>query len=214
LKKGLCSIVQVFLVFAMIKDWRKMSLLLSLVLSTYVCAQDVMPKDESGFFTYYDIVELPGYPSEILLKNAKDFLKEFSVRGSKKKYFEFDKQALKVINKGSYKVSNMWGLGKHTDGIVMFDMNVEIKEGRYRYIITNFVFQEFKRNRYGKHEPVKGSEKPLEIEVSKLSKPQWEKHQQHTHEKIQSLIMDFKVAMASVEDKKEKNKRKKIDDDW
>ena len=191
-----------------------MILLFSMVLSSLLAAQDVMPRDESGLITYYEVIELPGYPAEILMDNARDFLRAFSVRGSKKKHFDADDESLSVFNKGSYRLSNMWGLGKHTDGIVMFDMNVEVKEGRYRYIINNFMFQEFRRNRYGKFEPVKGSEKPLEVEVSQLSARQWEKHQEHAHSKIQSLILEFKAAMANVEIKNQKKKRAKVEDDW
>jgi hypothetical protein len=191
-----------------------MILLFSMVLSLLLTSQDVMPRDESGLITYYEVIELPGYPAEILMDNASGFLQDFSVKGSRKKHFNADDENLRVFNKGSYRLSNMWGLGKHTDGIVMFDMNVEVKEGRYRYIINHFIFQEFRRNRYGKFEPVKGGEKPLELEVSQLSARQWERHQEHAHSKIQSLIMEFKAAMATVEVKNQEKKKTKVEDDW
>lgn len=191
-----------------------MSFLLSMLVSVFVFGQNEMPRDEYGYFSYYEVVELPGYPSALLFDNAKSFLKDFSVRGSKKKYFSYDKDSLKLVNTGSYRLSDMLTLGKRVDGIVKFDMHVEIKEGRYRYIIDNFFYQEFEKNRYGKFEPVTGSDLPLETEASRLSKKQWEIHQTNTHEKIQTLITDFMVAMATVEGEKEKKKRSKREKDW
>jgi len=192
-----------------------MNVLLSFVLSMLFVTQDVLPVDENGAITYYEVVELPGYPETILFENAKSYLKSFSVRGSKKKYMSIDPDEQTVFNKGSYGLSNMLSLGKHVDGIVMFDMLVEIKEGKYRYIINNFVFQEFERDRYGKYVPVKGSKRPLEAQVSKLSRKQWEIHQKNTHKKIEGLINDFKMSMASTEQSRnKKGKKTRIEDDW
>ncbi|MCK5372487.1 MAG: hypothetical protein KAQ62_28185, partial [Cyclobacteriaceae bacterium] len=89
---------------------------------------------------------------------------------------------------------------------------LEIKDGKYRYTITNFIFNEYQRNRYGKYEPVKGKFIPLEMEVSSINKKEWEKHKQVVFEKSLELIQNLYSEMIYAEEKK--NKKVKKDDNW
>ncbi len=89
---------------------------------------------------------------------------------------------------------------------------LEIKEGKYRYTLTNFFFNEYQKNRYGKYEPVKGKYTPLEAEVSSLNKKEWDQQRQVVFDKSQELIQNMYGEMIFTEEKK--NRKEKKDDDW
>lgn len=177
-------------------------------------AQPVLPEDEHGYITYREVVPMTGYPAELLYKNAKRFIKGLSVRSDRKNYYQAQSDSMIVSGKGSYGVSNAYTIGKRIDGIVVFDMMLEAKEGRYRYTITNFVFRAFERNRYGKFVPSNQRDIPLERPPSGLQKKQWETNLVKADENIRSLIVDLLEEMARSSEKKNKKRRTKSSDDW
>jgi hypothetical protein len=177
-------------------------------------AQEAMPVDERGIFTYQEVVQLNGYPATLLYNNARDFVKELSVRNDRTKHYRAWPDSLTVYNRGSYGMSNLYTIGKRTDGIVIFDMTVEVKEGRFRYTITNFMYREFERNRYGKFVPANKRDVPLEHPPAGLLKKQWENNLEKTDEKIQELIIDLKENMARSAQKKSRKKEKNDKSDW
>src|ERR1700743_2377598 len=58
---------------------------------------------------------------------------------------------------------------KHENGAMSYTLNIECKDGKYRYWLTDFVFTPYERNRYGVYVPVNGIEIPLETAESKVT---------------------------------------------
>ena len=186
-----------------------------LIISTfyYSLTQDTQfPIDDLGKYTITEVVELHGIDKDKLFLNGEKFMKKVKVLNSKKKYYKIEKDNYTITNKGSFYVYRIGSVKKGIGGAVEYDINLEIKDGKYRYTITNFIFNEYQRNRYGKYEPVKGKFIPLEMEVSSINKKEWEKHKQVVFEKSLELIQNLYSEMIYAEEKK--NKKVKKDDNW
>jgi len=156
-------------------------------------SQDILPKDKSGFYTFYEVVDVPATSDMTLLTNAKKFLKKYVNRKYRKDII-LSEEDKKVFAQSHFLVYKKGSFGKHVDGAIHYSISVEAKENKYRYIITDFVFQPYARNRYGRFEP-EGPDKPLETSVGQLNKWQWDAHKEYTKTKIETLIEQLKGNM-------------------
>ncbi len=172
------------------------------------------PVDERGKYTFQEVIELHGLDKNALFENGRAFLEKLRVMNSKKKHLTIDDENLTLNTKASFFVYQYGSVNKAIDGAVEYDVTLEIKDGRYRYTITNFIFNEYKRNRYGKFEPVNGKYTPLEMEVSNLNKKGWENHRQVVYDKSQELIQNLHNNMIYREEKAPKAKKIKNQEDW
>lgn len=189
---------------------------LHLLFATFFFAlfqQVSFPVDEYGKYTFYEVVEMPGMRQDDLFKNGESFLKKVKVLKARKKYLKFNREDFTITNKGSFYVYQYGAINKAIAGAVEYDISLEVKDGKYRYTITNFIFNEFQRNRYGKYEPVNGKNTPLEMEVSGMNKKGWEKHRQVVYDKSQELIQNLQSEMIYSEESK-KTKKVKKDENW
>ena len=179
----------------------------------YSLAQETQfPIDDLGKYTITEVVELHGIDKDKLFSNGEKFMKKIKVLNSKKKYYKIEKENYIIRNKGSFYVYRIGSVKKGIAGAVEYDIDLEIKDGKYRYTITNYIFNEYQRNRYGKYEPVKGKFKPLEMEVSSINTKEWKKHKQVVYDKSLELVQNLHSGMIYAEEKKNKNVKK--EDNW
>ena len=61
-------------------------------------------------------------------------------------------------------------MGNSEGGEMGYTIKVEVKDGRYRYWLTDFVYRPYQRNRYGNAELMHGKDVALEKASEKLSK--------------------------------------------
>lgn len=187
-----------------------------IIISTFLISfqkELLFPVDENGKYIFQEVVELPGMKEDLLFENAEKFLKKVKVMKSRKKYLLLDKDNHSLTSKGSFYVYQRGSIKNSIAGAVEYDIKLEIKEGRYRYTITNYLFNEFKRNRYGKFEPIKGKYMPLELPVSNLNEKEWENHREVVYNKTQELIQNLYGEMIYSEDDSKPKKIKK-EDNW
>ncbi|WP_020526533.1 DUF4468 domain-containing protein [Flexithrix dorotheae] len=169
-----------------------------------------LPLSETGKITFYEVVEVDSVKKEVLLNNAFQYLAglhlpELNATHKKKKNpkkidkkiaglpIELDSAVGKVQSRYAFKVYK-GEYAKHADGEISYNLTIEVKEGRYRYIFTNFIFQPYSLNRYGKYTAVSGIYKPLEGPPYEGNK-NWNKHKLATEEKINGLITSLKLKM-------------------
>ncbi len=175
--------------------------------------QDVQfPIDGTGNFIFTEVVEVPGLSKEVLYRNGELFLKQVKILNSRKKNLQKNDDDFIISNKGSFYVYRIGSVKKAIDGAVEYSITLEMKDGKYRYTITNFLYNEFKKNRYGKSEPIKGKYLPLELEVSSLNSKQWEKHREVVYLKTQDLILNLYGEM--IYSKSKNSKKVKKLDNW
>ncbi len=181
----------------------------------YILQQQApFPVDERGKYTFQEVTEIHGMDQKALFENGKSFMKKLKLLNSKTNYLSVDNDNFTITNKGSFYVYQHGSVNRAIDGAVEYDLTLEIKDGRYRYTITNFIFNEYKRNRYGKFEPINGKYVPLETEVSNLNKKGWENHRQVVYDKSQELIQNLYSNMIFSDEPDRKPKKIKKQDDW
>ncbi|MCG8310678.1 MAG: DUF4468 domain-containing protein [Cytophagales bacterium] len=170
------------------------------------------PTDDTGKYTFIEVVELTGMKKDLLFENGKKFMKKIKVLNSKTGYLRVDNENYEIYNRGSFYVYRIGSVKKGIGGAVEYDIKLEFKDDKYRYTIANFMFNEYRKNRYGKFEPVNGKYTPLEKEVSTLNKKEWDKHRAVIYEKTRELIRNLYGQMIYEEEKK--NKKVKTIEEW
>jgi hypothetical protein len=188
-------------------------ILLGLVISFHPSqAQDVMlPQDETGHIVFYEVVEADSFTQEELLDNAQEFARK--TLGKKKiKPVLTDTAGSILVKDASFKVYEKM-ITKRIDGIIHYIFKVEVKDGKYRYFFSDFTFQPYERNRYGKFEPVSGKYKPLE-EDFKGNRKSWEDHKETVATVIQSQIEELKLTMQYRRENMTRKYEKKPVNNW
>ena len=124
--------------------------------------KSLLSLDEHNKYIYYQVVDLPGISTDSLYKNATYFIKSSFPKTK-------STQSSNSINIKD-KFLTYASFVKHENGEMSYTLNIECKDGKYRYWLTDFVFTPYERNRYGVYVPVNGIEIPLETAESKVNK--------------------------------------------
>ena len=177
-----------------------------------VQAQEVeLPTDETGHIVFYEVIEAGSFTQNELLENAQLFAK--TTLGKKKvKPIITDSTGTIEVKDATFKVLKKV-VTNRIDGIIHYNFKVEAKEGKYRYFFSDFTFQPYERNRYGKFEPVSGKYKPLEEDFQGNRKT-WEDHKADVATIIQSQIEELKLTMQYQPENLSRKDEKKPVKEW
>jgi hypothetical protein len=138
-------------------------IIVSLAISGMVNAQkSLLSVDENNKYIYYQVVDMPGIKADSLHKNAGLFMMDM-----------YPKVTLQMTRSGisvKDKFLTYTSLIKHENGEMAYTLNVECKDGKYRFWVTNFVFTPYEKDRYGMFVPVNGKDISLEKASDKLQK--------------------------------------------
>lgn len=131
--------------------------------------KDSLSFDEHDKYIYYKLVDQPGSNADTLYSRGLYFL----TTAYPKKTLGLSKSeqgnhSLAAI--GNYMISKKGLVGSSEGGEIHYTLVIEAKDSKYRYWLTDFVYQPYQRNRYGSSEPVPGGDIPLEKASAKLSK--------------------------------------------
>jgi hypothetical protein len=183
--------------FTMNTENKKKRLVLPLTLSLLfaICffnsnAQVVMPKDEAGKITYLEVLSMDSIPRDTVYKRIMTWIK-FAYPQSK---LTKDSSNSAMAVRGRFLVYLNPGVIKEIHGAIRYDLSIELKENRYRYTFTNFVFEYYKQDRNYKYVPT-GNTKPLEDEKFPGWQSGWIKHKNTTDAHIKDKIADLKKAI-------------------
>lgn len=121
---------------------KKLLLILSIIFTFAAVAQDPL--------TYGEVVEVEGVSADELYVRAKSwFAKTYNDANSVIKMD--DKEAGQIIGKGNFSyTSNVFYGSNGTKGYVNYTISVFVKEGRYKYEITQFFHEGNPLNEGGK----------------------------------------------------------------
>ncbi|MDB5150384.1 MAG: hypothetical protein JWQ57_4404 [Mucilaginibacter sp.] len=131
--------------------------------------KDSLSFDERDKYIYYKLVDQPGSDVDTLYNRGLYFL----TTAYPKKMLGLskgDKEGHSLTGTGSYMISKKGLVSNSDGGVLNYTLKIEVKDSKYRYWLTDFVYQPYQRNRYGSSEPVPGGEIPLEKASAKLSK--------------------------------------------
>jgi hypothetical protein len=185
-------------------------LVAGLAISGMVSAQkSLLSIDENNKYIYYQVVDRPGVSADSLHKNAALFMNDFYAK----------EKSLKLTNAGASvkdKFLTYTSLVKHENGEMIYALNIECKDGKYRYWITDFVFTPYEMNRYGMFTAVNGVTIPLEKASDKLAKKDVEGYFEQTGAFCKQLGDKLKKYMVEgkAQPKVDKPVKKIVTDKW
>jgi len=198
---------------------KHLTLSLTLVLTTCLFAfgqyQQQLPTNEYGLITFSEVIPVEGASKSDLLTNATNYMQTLVDDHKKLKkgpYVSEDNS--EVMLPLAFTVYRDFPIHS-PHGLIKYNLTVSAKEGRYRYVATNFTFHYLERNRYGRFVEVKGKSKVLEDPVFKGSQKLWEQHKQQTAEKMAEVTERLKAEMLfAPSEPEEKIVKVKVNEDW
>ncbi|OCX51518.1 hypothetical protein BEL04_15955 [Mucilaginibacter sp. PPCGB 2223] len=126
-----------------------------------VAQKDSLATDEHGKYIYYHVNAGGHSGANVLLVRALDFF-DMPANSANFKITDKDANAKTVDVTGFFAVQSTTSLTKHDDGKITFKLRIEVKDGRYRYWLSNFVFIPYYKDRYNNLVPKPGVEIPAE----------------------------------------------------
>lgn len=138
-----------------------------LLAKTASAQTDSLAFDENNKYIYYQTVELAGLNKDTLYTRALYFIKK-SVTGNKLKLSKADEAQGVLTGKGSFMVTKKTLVLTGVGGEIDYTLRVEVKDAKYRYWFTDFVFIPYQRDRYGMDVPTPGLSIPMESAKSKI----------------------------------------------
>ncbi|TCC86932.1 hypothetical protein EZ428_22260 [Pedobacter frigiditerrae] len=155
-------------------------------------AESILPVDEHGKFIYYEVVNTK-IPKDSLKIRAVGYLK----KQNKELKYKSAQGDTAFVASGKIIINKTLLVVGHPSGEVLFDFQVEIRDGKYRFWLTDFNFIPYQRDRYGNFVASTSIGTPLENEPGKLNNSQWKEYQVQTTQYAKELAAKFKVYMAS-----------------
>jgi len=152
-------------------------LVLLLGLSTFLPAQEIaqLPKDETGKYTYYEVVNTT-VPQDSLqvriqrfIQKQKKELKPIAIANSKE-----------LVANGKLIIRKSMAMLSHPSGEIAYRLYFEANEGKYRFWLSDFEFFPYQKDRYGNFVPSTVVGVPLETETKKWNADQWEDYRLQT----------------------------------
>lgn len=165
-------------------------------------AGDDLPKDERGKYLYYEIVEKSPAAADSLMTRALAFLQLNKLTGTQQKANGVNASGKLVINKTAFVLS-------HPSGEVKYNFTFEIKEGKYRFWLTDFIFIPYKRDRYGDFVPSTTKGTALETAPGKLNAGEWASYVEATNKHASAFAAEFKDYLSAVPKIKKPNETPK-----
>jgi len=164
---------------------------------------NVLPMDERGKYIFLEVVELPVIKKDVMSANAKRFFKGYS-KSIKLNSSEGDTA---FYGKGKMILSkNLIGVG-HPTGEAKYNVSLELRNGKYRLILTDFIVTPYERDRYGNFVPVTVST-ALEKAPGKLNNAEWEKNMAFITAESRKIAEKLKTFMSNtVKDPKPEAKK-------
>jgi hypothetical protein len=136
--------------------------------------KDSLAFDDHGKYIYYKVVNAGANNANVLYTRAESFLKA-AYDKTTLKLLSQDVNAKSLIGEGNVMVAKTGSLSKHNDGRITCKLNVEVKDMKYRYWFTDFVYTPYKLDRYNNYVPEIG----LDVEMEKAAKRLSQKDTDH-----------------------------------
>lgn len=164
--------------------------------------EEEMPRDERGKYVHYEVIEKSPVPVDSLKYRALAFFNKKKFSAVKQQDDQTEADGKLVINKTAFVLA-------HPSGEVLYHFVFEVKEGKYRFWLTDFLFVPYKRDRYGNFvaSTVKGI--PLETDPGKLNAAEWASYVEATAKYASAFGAEFKDYLSAAQKKKALNEPKK-----
>lgn len=165
--------------------------LLLLICVTGFAQDNKLPYDERGKLIYYEVVEKKEVSAAVLSERAAKFLK--AAKGVKLNPEPGDSllkaKGKMIINKTALVLSR-------PSGELLYNLSVDIKDGKYRFWLTDFNFIPYERDRYSNFVPATTIATPLENKPGKLNAGEWDTYVKAAATESKAFASKLKAAMS------------------
>ena len=170
--------------------------------------------DERGLITYSEVVNVEGLNADQLVENVLDFFENNhqNRKRGKMRYRKIETPEAGLTYAGSF-ILYKKSLGKVPEGKVSYHITFEAKDSRYRYIIRQFHFIPYKRNRYGRFVPVRGQPLPLESYLPQQENT-WSRNFTFIDSRIEHITQKLKEQVQEIPIASEDKEIVKLSNDW
>jgi len=174
------------------------------------CQQDLLSFDEHNKYIFYQVVDMPGLTADSLHERGLHFLKTAYPKTVIK-----SAEGASVTGSGKFLTYGGVSVMRHEKGEIAYQFNIELKDQKYRFWLTSFVFTPYQRDRYGNFVPETGVDIPLEEITDKLEKKEAEAYLDEAGAFCKQWGDKLKSYMTRAqEEKKEPAARKVVTDKW
>jgi hypothetical protein len=138
--------------------------LLALIAIVCICKyahaqKELVTLDEHNKYIYYQVTDMPGISADTLYNRCLTGLTRMKPKQAGK---PVTVPGSSITIKSKIMIYSSLTYVKHEDGELAYTLNIEFKDAKYRYWLTDFVFMPYQRNRYGVFERAPGVEIPAE----------------------------------------------------
>lgn len=174
-----------------------MKYFLFIVLATFsislAAQQKQFSKDDSGKFIYYQVVDSQAVAKDTLLQRAKTFVNVLYKKTMKPESVSDSS----ISAKGTMVIDKTILVAGHPSGEVSYQFVCEVRNGKYRFWLTDMQFIPYQRDRYGNFVATTQIGTPLERTPGKLSAGAWKDILNSTYTKVEKFGAEFKKFMAT-----------------
>ncbi|SDE08902.1 DUF4468 domain-containing protein [Pedobacter soli] len=174
-----------------------MKYILFIVLATFsislAAQQKQFSKDDSGKFIYYQVVDSQAVAKDTLLQRAKTFVNVLYKKTMKPESVSDSS----ISAKGRMVIDKTILVAGHPSGEVSYQFVCEVRNGKYRFWLTDMQFIPYQRDRYGNFVATTQIGTPLERTPGKLSAGAWKDILNSTYTKVEKFGAEFKKFMAT-----------------
>ena len=162
-----------------------------------VRGQDQFALNTSGKIEISDVI-IDSLKKEELYVLASNWFSSLSITpGLKVKTISEDADGGEIAAELEFPVYYQSGVFQKVLGMVSYKLTLSVKDYKYRYVYTNFVFHHYKQDRYYKTVPT-GKIKPLEELKAEGWQKNWDRCKATTNIKIKNQIIDLNAKMIPV----------------
>ncbi|RZJ79947.1 MAG: hypothetical protein EOO47_09195 [Flavobacterium sp.] len=172
--------------------------------------ESVLPVDERGKLIYYEVVS-----SNKPVDSMKIIVLDFIKKQAKELKYKTTQGDTAFLATGKLVINKTLLVMSHPSGEVLYNFQAEVKNGKYRFWLTDFVFIPYQRDRYGNFVPSTTVGIPLEKNPGKLNAGEWTAYNTQTAKHAKALAEAFKNYMIKKTPIKfEPTAKKVVKKDW
>jgi len=164
---------------------------------------DEMSRDERGKYIHYEVVEKKALAADSLKQRALGFLALKKLKAIQQDNDEIRATGKFIVNKTALMLA-------HPSGELLYNFTFEVKEGKYRFWLTDFLFVPYKRDRYGNFVPSTPKGTPLEDSPGKLNAGEWGSYVETADKQSTTFAVEFKDYLSAIQKIKTPGTKKKV----
>jgi hypothetical protein len=176
---------------------RLVNTFLVILFSSSLCLaqREELLTDEKGKFIHYELIEANGALKETLKQRANSFLKKVA----KDVKLKFNHGDTTFVAQGKLIIHKTLLVMSHPSGEILYRLEIDIRDEKFRFWLTDFTFVAYQRDRYGNFVPSSTKGIPLENNPGKLNASQWKEYQLQTATYAGQFADELKQFMAGKE---------------